>query len=251
VVRRAYARQMSAMLGVQDAAIEAAFAAAARETFLGPPPWTASSPFGGARPCPAGTRSCSTRTWSSPPIRRAASTTRPALHAKLIEALGPKPGEGIVHVGAGYYSAILAEPVGPAGQVTAVEFDAALAERVESFLSGRTNVRVICDDGARWPETPAGGVYVSFAVARPADRWVEGWRRARGSSSRSASPVPSGRIPASGTATATRRSGSNGATTLTRRAPPARRFRLRRGRFRGGSACAPPSTPAASTRSAA
>ena len=107
---------------------------------------------------------------------RGVNNGSPSLHAKLLEALAPKPGERIVHVGAGagYYSAILAELVGPAGQVTAVEFDAALAERAESFPSGRTNVRVICDDGARWPETPADGVYVSFAVARPADRWIEG-----------------------------------------------------------------------------
>jgi hypothetical protein len=50
VVRRAYARQMLAIVGVQDAAIEAAFATAPREAVLGPPPWTASSRFGGARP---------------------------------------------------------------------------------------------------------------------------------------------------------------------------------------------------------
>jgi len=174
VVRRAYARQRLAILGVDNRGIEAAFAAAPREHFLRPPPWTASSLFGGARPFPAQTRSCSTRTWSSPSIRRAASTTRPALHAKLIEALGPKPGEGIVHVGAGagYYSAILAELVGPSGRVTAVEFDAALAKRAKAFLSGRSNVRVVHDDGG-WPEIPADGVYVNFAVARPADRWVE------------------------------------------------------------------------------
>jgi protein-L-isoaspartate(D-aspartate) O-methyltransferase len=220
VVRRAYARQRLAILGVDNRGIEAAFAAAPREHFLRPPPWTASSLFGGARPCPAQTRSCSTRTWSSPSIRRAASTTRPALHARLIEALGPKPGEGIVHVGAGagYYSAILAELVDPAGQVTAVEFDAALAKRAKAFLSGRSNVRVVHDDGG-WPEIPADGVYVNFAVARPADRWVE--RRAAGSSSRSASPARSGRIAAAGTATAARRSGSNGAATPTRRAQSA------------------------------
>ena len=113
----------------------------------------------------------------------------------------------------GYYSAILAELVGPAGQVTAVEFDAALAERAKTFLSGRRNVRVVHGDGARWPETPADGVYVNFAVSRPADRWIEACRRAGGSCSRSASRARSGRIPAAGTATAARRSGSNGAAT--------------------------------------
>jgi protein-L-isoaspartate(D-aspartate) O-methyltransferase len=100
VVRRAYARQRLAILGVDNRAIETAFAAAPREAFLWPPPWTASSPFGGTRPCLARTRSCSTRIWSSRSTRPAASTTRPAVRAKLIEALGPKPGERILHVGA-------------------------------------------------------------------------------------------------------------------------------------------------------
>jgi protein-L-isoaspartate(D-aspartate) O-methyltransferase len=52
VVWRAYARQMLAILGVDNPAIEAAYAAVPREAFLGPPPWTASSPFGGIRPLP-------------------------------------------------------------------------------------------------------------------------------------------------------------------------------------------------------
>ena len=181
-MRRAYARQMLATLGVDNPAIEAAFAAVPREAFLRPPPWTASSPFGGYRPLSG----------SDPVVlyqdllialdpARGVNNGSPSLHAKLLEALGPTPGEHIVHVGAGagYYSAILAELVGPTGQVTAVEFDAALAERAKTFLSARGNVRVVHGDGARWPETPADGVYVNFAVARPADRWIEGLARGR------------------------------------------------------------------------
>jgi protein-L-isoaspartate(D-aspartate) O-methyltransferase len=60
-----------------------------------------------------------------------------------------------------------------AGQVTAVEFDAALAKRAKA-LSGRPNARVVDGDGARRPKTPADGVCVIFVVARPADRWIEG-----------------------------------------------------------------------------
>lgn len=176
VVRRAYARQMLAVFGVDNAAIEAAFAAVPRETFLGPPPWTASTPFGGYSPLSG----------RDPVVlyqdlvialdpARGVNNGSPSLHAKMLEALGPRPGEHIVHVGAGagYYSAILAELVGPAGRVTAVEFDADLAERARASLSGRPNVRVIRGDGARWPNTMADGVYVNFAVSRPADRWVE------------------------------------------------------------------------------
>jgi protein-L-isoaspartate(D-aspartate) O-methyltransferase len=148
-----------------------------REHFLGPPPWTVSSPYGGTR-----------RLTGADPVvldpdlvialdpARGVNNGSPSLHAKLIEALGRKPGEHIVHIGAGagYYSAILAELVGSSGEVTAVEFDAALAEGAKTFLSGRSNVRIVHRDGARWPETSADGVYVNFAVARPADRWIEG-----------------------------------------------------------------------------
>ena len=177
MVRRAYARQMLAILGVDNAAIETAFATVPREAFLGPSPWTASSPFGGYRPI-----------LGTDPVvlyqdlvvaldpARGVNNGSPSLHAKLLKALGPKPGAHIVHVGAGagYYSAVLAELVGPAGQVTAVEFDPALARRAAASLSGRPNVRVVCGDGSRWPETSADGVYVNFAVSRPADRWIEG-----------------------------------------------------------------------------
>jgi hypothetical protein len=46
-------------------------------------------------------------------------------------AAAPQPGEHVVHVGAGvgYYTAILAELVGVAGRVKAIEFDAELAAR--------------------------------------------------------------------------------------------------------------------------
>src|SRR3984957_18079499 len=39
IVRRAYAKQTVAAAGINDARIEAAFAAAPREDFLGPGPW--------------------------------------------------------------------------------------------------------------------------------------------------------------------------------------------------------------------
>jgi protein-L-isoaspartate(D-aspartate) O-methyltransferase len=259
IVRRAYARQMLAILGVDNPPIEAAYAAVPREAFLGPAPWTASSPFTGYRPLSG----------RDPVVlyqnllialdpARGVNNGSPSLHAKLLEALGPKPGEHIVHVGAGagYYSAILAELVGPAGQVTAVEFDTALAARAESFLFGRGNVRVVHGDGARWPETATDGVYVNFAVSRPADRWIEGLSPGGRLVFPLGVPGPSGRIPPAGTATAARRSGSNGAATPMRRGRSARPilFAARENSRRiakSRSACAPPSRRTASTRSAA
>jgi Protein-L-isoaspartate(D-aspartate) O-methyltransferase (PCMT) len=185
----------------------------------GPPPWTASSPFGGTPPLPGADPVVLYQALVVALDPARGVNNPPALHPKLIEALGPKQGEGIVHVGAGagYSSAILAELVDPAAQVTAVEFDAALAKRAKA-LSGRPNVRVICDDGARCRKPrPTGFTSVLPWRGRP----IAGSKaclRAAGSSSRSVCLAPSGRIAAAGTATAARRFGSNGAATPTRRA---------------------------------
>ena len=177
VVRRAFARQMLAIAGVENAAVAAAFAAVPREAFLGPPPWTTALPLVGYH----------VLSGSDPVVlyqdlvitldpARGVNNGSPSLHARLLDALGPKPGEHIIHIGAGagYYTALLAELVGPSGRVTAVEFDAALAERARASLCDRGNVQVIIGDGACWPQAQADGVYVNFAVARPADRWIEG-----------------------------------------------------------------------------
>ena len=39
IIRRAYAKQVTAAAGVGDPQVESAFAAVAREDFLGPGPW--------------------------------------------------------------------------------------------------------------------------------------------------------------------------------------------------------------------
>ncbi|MDA4634411.1 hypothetical protein NZA98_25515, partial [Escherichia coli] len=56
---------------------------------------------------------------------------QPSLHAFLLSQSASREGEHIVHVGAGvgYYSAIMAQLVGPSGKVTAIEYDPELAER--------------------------------------------------------------------------------------------------------------------------
>jgi hypothetical protein len=52
ITRRAYAKQVAAAAGVEDPRIEAAFAAVAREDFLGPGPWQIVRWDGGYRASP-------------------------------------------------------------------------------------------------------------------------------------------------------------------------------------------------------
>lgn len=175
VVRRAFGRQMAAVFGIDNAAIAAAFAAVPREAFLGPPPWTAGSPAGNHLMPGTDPVVLYQDTVVALDPGRGVNNGSPSLHAKLLDALGPKPGEHVVHIGAGagYYSAILSELVGSSGRVTAVEFDARLAARAKNNLAGYRNVEVVCADGTQKPEGPVDGIYVNFAVARPVDHWIE------------------------------------------------------------------------------
>jgi protein-L-isoaspartate(D-aspartate) O-methyltransferase len=177
VVRRAYARQMLAIAGVADnPRLQDAFAAIARERFVGKPPWQLSQ----------GRRRYAVLASDDPAVlyqdvlialapERGVNNGSPSLHAYWLNALHPRAGDRIVHIGAGtgYYSAILARLVGPGGHVVAVEFDPVLAERAAANLVGMENVTVVCGDGAEWPRDPADCVYVNFAVVRPALTWLD------------------------------------------------------------------------------
>ena len=67
-----------------------------------------------------------------------------------LDALELQPGEHVVHVGCGtgYYSAVMAEVVGPRGRVTAYEVDARLAELARANLRDWPHVEVVHGNGA-------------------------------------------------------------------------------------------------------
>jgi len=115
IVRRAYAKHVLANADVDDARVEAAFAAVRREHFLRPGPWPILRWPRRYVPTP-----------SDDPVYlyqdalvglipgRDLNNGQPWLHAMLIAAAAPWPGEHVVHIGAGvgYYTAILAHLVG-------------------------------------------------------------------------------------------------------------------------------------------
>jgi len=57
--------------------------------------------------------------------------------------------------------------------VIAVEYDQALAEQARANLTPWPNVDVVQGDGAAWPQGEVDGIYVNFAVERPANPWIE------------------------------------------------------------------------------
>jgi protein-L-isoaspartate(D-aspartate) O-methyltransferase len=177
VVRTAYARQIMAATNVADPALERAISAVPRENFLPEnEPWTIARPGGPAHRLSENDPVCiyqDVQVGLRP--ERGLFNGNPTLHAPLLHALSPQPGEHVLHIGAGtgYYTAILAELVGASGRVTAVERDPELAVAARKCLAPWANVAVVCGDGADWPHEDVSRIYVTCTVLYPAPRWLE------------------------------------------------------------------------------
>ncbi|GGK43462.1 protein-L-isoaspartate O-methyltransferase family protein [Salinarimonas ramus] len=176
IVRRAFARQMTALLRRPFPALEEAFATERREAYLGPPPWRVAVPPGGYREVPD----------PDPVIAyqdvlfalaeaRGVNNGSPSLHARWIGALSPKPGDRVLHVGAGtgYYTALLARCVGESGRVLGIEVDPALAEAARRNLVHLPQAEIVAGDGATHPDELVDAVYVNASVERPAPPWLD------------------------------------------------------------------------------
>lgn len=120
-------------------------------------------------------RPASIRTFPWRSIARELNNVEPAFLARMIDALKPRAGEHIVHVGigTGYYTAILAELVGPSGRVTAVEIDPGLAARSRANLAGYAQVEVVTGSGAELALTGLDGLYVNAGATHPLPCWLD------------------------------------------------------------------------------
>jgi protein-L-isoaspartate(D-aspartate) O-methyltransferase len=175
--RETFARNVTAHAGVGDGRLREAFATVPREKFLGPGPWRI------ARPRRAGYAFSESDDPSLvyvdslialDPGRRV-NNGKPSAHAAWIEALGLNLGERVVHIGAGtgYYTAILAELVGPSGHVEAFEIDPALAARARGCLADRANVALRERSGAAGALPRADAIYVNAGATAPLDLWLD------------------------------------------------------------------------------
>jgi protein-L-isoaspartate(D-aspartate) O-methyltransferase len=109
--------------------------------------------------------------------KRRLNNGQPSLWAHLYDQLALKQGSHVVHVGAGtgYYTAVLAEIVGSAGQVTAIELDPSLAARARKNLgSAWPQASVIAADGFGFrPEQPADAIIVNAGVTHLSPAWLD------------------------------------------------------------------------------
>ena len=181
-IRREYAQKICALAGVRSGALADAFAAVAREEFLGPGPWQILR-------LPEVTRYETTpdadprRLYDNVLVALDASRNlnngEPAALARWLDALALAPRDRFLHIGCGvgYYTAIAAECVGSAGSVVGIELDPALAERARHRLARWPAARVIAGDGSALAIDSFDAILVNAGASEVRPAWLDALAR--------------------------------------------------------------------------
>jgi protein-L-isoaspartate(D-aspartate) O-methyltransferase len=174
-LRQTYADELTQFAPITYAPVREAFATVPRERFVGPGPWTTFS---------AGLQSALTpdddpahlyrNVLVSLDATKKLNNGEPRFWAVLFEGLRPSPGERAIHVGAGtgYYTALIAEMVGPRGSVTGIEFEPDLAAKARDNLAPWPNVELLAGDGMALAQGPADVIVASCGLDQVPLRWV-------------------------------------------------------------------------------
>ena len=178
-LRDFFARYVAAAGRARDPAIGAAFAATPREPFAGPGPWAIHVIGAGYIETPDDDPAFLYQdTLVALDAARGINIGQPSAHAHWLDALGLRPGETAIQVGAGtgYYTTILAHLVGAAGRVHAYEIDAGLAARAKANLAGLPQAEVVARSGLGAELPQADAIYVCAGLARPDRAWLDALR---------------------------------------------------------------------------
>jgi protein-L-isoaspartate(D-aspartate) O-methyltransferase len=172
--RRSYAEELRSLTHMSSPALFAAFATVPRERFVGPGPWRILGlgefwTTGDADP-----RHVYRNALIALDEAKGIHNGQPSMWAHFLDQLGVRANDDVLHLGCGtgYYTAILAELAGPAGTVTAIEIDEAMAERARVALGDWPQVAVVKGDGATGPFEPADVIVASAGATHPQPSWL-------------------------------------------------------------------------------
>jgi protein-L-isoaspartate(D-aspartate) O-methyltransferase len=183
--RRFYSEEIRFTANVHSPGLVEAFARVPREKFLGPGPWEiASAEMRGLSA--VGAIQISYTPVDDPRhlyhnvvvvLDKAGDINngQPSALARWIDALDLKPGNRAYHLGSGvgYYTAIMAETVGPEGSVVSTEVSPDLAARAQENLSGYPNVTVVAGDGTTFDPGACDAMLINAGVTHPNPLWLD------------------------------------------------------------------------------
>jgi protein-L-isoaspartate(D-aspartate) O-methyltransferase len=172
--RNFYAEDLRFTARMTSAALFTAFATVPRERFVGPGPWRVLGPEGFFTTEDADPRHVYHNVLIALDESKSINNGQPSMWAQFFDQLGVEPGNQVLHLGCGtgYYTAVLAELIGPQSKVTAVEIDPALAERARIALAPWPQVTVLHADGATTSFGPADILVASAGATHPQPSWL-------------------------------------------------------------------------------
>ncbi|HZS52771.1 MAG TPA: methyltransferase domain-containing protein [Bryobacteraceae bacterium] len=174
--RQFYAEEIRFAANPKSHALIDAFARVARESYLGAPPWRIGA--NPDQPDGDGKAEDPRQLYHNVVVAidpsRHLNNGQPSALATWIDALSLAPGMRVFHLGCGvgYYTAIMAEVIGGAGEVIAVEIDPGLAERAKQNLAGYPNVTVHCADGVTFDPGVCDAMLINAGVTHPHPAWL-------------------------------------------------------------------------------
>jgi len=177
--RRFYAEEVAFVANVHSDALVSAFANVPREKYLGPGPWHLAIPEAGMGV--SGYREFDDvehlyhNVLVAIDVERNLNNGQPSALASWIHAMELKEGSRVFHLGCGvgYYTAIIAELVGPSGTILASEVDGGLAARAARNLSAYESVKVASGDGAALDPGTCDAMLINAGVTHPLPLWLE------------------------------------------------------------------------------
>ena len=176
--RKFFAEYVVHIAGSADARLIDAFAAVARERFVGPGPWDVCVGQGYLRTPDADPRWIYQDVVVALDREAGLNNGQPTLHARCLDEAQIEPGQTVVHVGAGsgYYTAMLAQLVGPRGKVVAFEINEALARRAQANLAAFAQVELRAASAVDAPLPRCDAIYVCAGVTDPPATWLDALR---------------------------------------------------------------------------
>jgi protein-L-isoaspartate(D-aspartate) O-methyltransferase len=183
--RSFYAQEVKLAAGVTTPGLVEAYARVPREEFLGPGPWQIGSAEGRAMSA-AGLVQLAYVTVEDPrdvyhnvvvslDREKDINNGQPSALGRWIDALALKTGDRVYHLGCGvgYYTAIMAEVVGPSGSVVGLELQSELAERAKKNLAAYAHVTLATGDGATFDPGERDAMLVNAGVTHPRTLWLD------------------------------------------------------------------------------
>ena len=183
--RRFYADEIRFVANLDSQELVEAFARVPREKFIGPGPWQvgsaevralAAAGLGRATYVPVDdARHLYHNVVVVIDAARDINNGQPSALAHWISALELQPGNRVYHLGCGvgYYTAIIAEVVGPTGSVVGTEIDSEVAARARENLSTYTNVEVHSVDGGEFDPGECDAMLINAGVTHPHPLWLD------------------------------------------------------------------------------